>query len=250
MEIGGVVQLIGALVGVVAAGYKAYTEWRKAQSAQAGMDATVQALNAVIAALELMPASDPRVMKAKLVIRQVAEQVGAEQETLARAVDDVKAILREMGFDPLADETDPAQVERAAQAVEALRARRRAQPSPEASAGKPPSPSAPAGERGRPLTTALRVVGPLVMVGLLAWGCARPEERLTREMVWPGQSGEPDSLVVEWPRGVRAADVVSIDAISSDGEMRAQSGADLPALTSGTVLLEKARWTATRTNTD
>lgn len=203
-----VLAAISGIVGVWGAIQKA-----KAGKAEAAVDDSIAALHAFIAAMELLPAKDPRVVQAKNLVRQIGDVTGAEKDTIKKTVKEVRAILGNAGFVPEKDETSSSQVERAASAILAARKIRAASQ-----------------KSGVPMAVK---AGVLLLLLLPFIGCVKVKTPipLTVERVWPSTIlGAPDDLTVEWPRGVKAEEVITVDSTSYDGETRAISVAPLPAL--------------------
>ena len=197
------IAIIGAIIGAGASIWGAIQKMR-AGKAEEGLAEARAALDAIIAGLELMPASDPKVKTAKQIIRGIGDITGAQAKTIQKAVDDVKAILKGAGFIPSRDETESRQVERAAKAIMAA----------------------------RQIRAAAKCMAVFVVLGLLVSACCPAQSaRLTSETLVSAMSpGEPDELVVEWPAGINADDIVTVDVISGDGVRRADSVAPLPPL--------------------
>lgn len=196
----------GAISGVIAGAagiYKSFTAFQKERAAKISAQ---QSLSTVVTALELQPANDPAVIQAKDTVRRASQANGTDKEIHA-TVQTVKELMRDRAFLPERDETDPASVERAAKAI--IEARKQ-----KASAAK---------------------IGVLLVILVLPslMGCQRNPIpiRMTNETVWPATiQGALDTLVVEWPSGIKAADIVNVDVESLDGVARAQSVVEMPKL--------------------
>lgn len=223
MTVAAIVNVVLACVSGIVGVWGAIMKVRAGKTAE-GLEEARAALYAIIAGLELMPASDPRVTQAKLIIRQIGDITGAEKDTIAKTVDEVRKVLGEAGFAPRRDETSPAQIERAAKAIMAARL---------------------AVDPGRATPLPAIIKGGLILLicftcnGCQLFTAEKPAPRLTSELIMPNAdydapglswSGRRDILTVEWPKGVVATSVVTVDSQSSDGETRAVSVAPLPAI--------------------
>ncbi|MEN6533754.1 MAG: hypothetical protein ABFD60_06995 [Bryobacteraceae bacterium] len=74
----------------------------------------------------------------------------------------------------------------------------------------------------------------IVLMVAVCLGCSTAPARLTTEVLFPMSFGARDGLTVEWPKGVRSADVKTVE-ITTNGETRAVSVAPLPEITTGTI---------------
>lgn len=116
MELAGIIQVTLGLISAVSMGYAAWQRFRARQN-QDGWALTDQSLRAVVAAIELLPAGDPRVQQAKRIIRSVSDSIGTERENLAKIVIEVRDLMDRAGFLAARDETDPASIKKAAKLI-------------------------------------------------------------------------------------------------------------------------------------
>jgi hypothetical protein len=151
----------------------------------------------MITAIDLVPQTDA-VKKVKQTIAAVTDFTGNNQALLTDLVDETTALLKQAGMATSHDETSPLDIARAINAVVEARAVR-------AIAKDPPK---------LPLFATLILLAVLLCPGLFA--CAPVPQRLTTEIVIGANpaSGAPAEVVIQWPAGVRKADLYSTEISS------------------------------------
>jgi len=196
-------EVIGAVAGLCGASYGLWSGLRARNWAKTATHFE-RMLASMATAVEMLP-RDERTAQVKRAIDRMQRYSGAHSEQWVALVQEVQDMVRKAGLNDRAE--DVAALSRAANAVAMARASRK--PMKVLKGG---------------------FVAFLVVVGLACCltGCFAPmPERLTREMVWPADAEGlyAPEIVVEWPEGIAAADVRTVEVDS-----RALSTAPVPAL--------------------
>ena len=199
-----IVTSIVTLAGYAVAIYKSI----KAKQFSAALETSENALGTVVAGIEAYEQiekvrgvnnTNSRILKET--IQQIANQTGAEKERLASAVEQIAKLI---GDSRMRNTCDPSEVKaRAVIAVQKARLVRELGGKPEAA---PTVADAPApGASGVPPLLMLFVAG---LSALVISACC--QQRMTDETFVVTREGGT-ALVIEWPPGVDASDVVTVD---------------------------------------
>ncbi len=176
--------IAGAATSVIA-----LVQTLKARDYKKSGELTDKTCKIIVGAIDLLP-QDERTGKIKRTIEQASKLAGTEIPKLGPMVEEVCALLKKAGLGSPRDETDIASIQRAVIAIKQA----------ENEKNNPPLPKLPMG-------AVLLLIG---ILGLFSLGCATPETRLTKEMVFEADTtfvGQPKEIVIEWPEGIREADV-------------------------------------------
>ena len=209
------IQLIGYLLGAVSA-FFAYKKSAQAKDSTKSMKNAIAGFQAMVAMLELFPSSNPTIQKAKEIARTILSQVVLNEDELVRASEQIKELLANAGFASESNQTDPSQVDQAAQLLKIMRE----------------------GENKRPQdatdkTSPLRAITFVLFFCLCSCtiGCTPAITRYTQETFIPGAgTGQRDAVILRAPDGVRAQDIIVKDVTSTVGKTNANIGFFLPAI--------------------
>lgn len=217
-----VIALAGALLGLAGSVFGFWQRIRAgnfagaAKEAEAGLEIAEKTRDAMVVVINALPSKAPLTVKLKKGIEFVAGKWRVNEEALHETVKALEKVAEDAGLgDKESDQANLEQLAIVAKAVEEARAAR-----------YPQLPEIPrTGVVGKVLGGLMGGMGPrgpmglmgLMVAGLLWAGCVAPApERVTREVIWPGDPvrGFPAEIVVEWPAGTHRGDVYTTEISS------------------------------------
>lgn len=230
-----------AIAGLIGAGIKTWQTIKAAKKdATKWRDLAAQAdtiLNAALGVMHVIPNNSPQYQRMYETTLALSNSMGANTDVVADRIDQVVGALKNAGIKLETDNTSPADVQRAAAAIAAMQTS-----AASLAASDPPKPPSAGGFTPR-------LAGIFILAASIAacvMGCSlfqTQQDRLTTEILMPGNASAPNGyLTVQWPKGIEAGQVHTVQAADATGEQRAVSVAQSPVIvTSDTRKVEAAK---------
>lgn len=184
-------ETIAIFIAIITAGWGLYSDIKKRRY-RASKEHAQDALKGIIAAIELLPEGG-RKAKAKRLAKSISLYLDTESDLIFDLVKEVEKLLSDGKIEITGDDEN-SQALRASMAIKKARENRKIKKAMSA---------------GNFLFVASTgfLISLIIMLSACSLRTKQNQDRLTNEMVWPGEQPRQSEIVVEWPQGVQADDV-------------------------------------------